>query len=260
MGGKDKKNQAVVFIISVCMVIVGIPFFCGGCIYSGQAKARKCIIECHIAGVIPGRSREYEKMYEQSGQESEPGIEAEPADEVFVRVKDYIPDIYVDLKYATADNFTGAVIYDFQDAYLRYGTVRRLNEVQEEVKRDGYSLKIWDGFRPVSAQFKLWEICPDSRYVANPNTGYSSHSKGNTVDITLVGRDGAEIMMPTGFDDFSAMADRNYSDCSEEAARNAEYLENVMLNHGFVPYDGEWWHFADEDSYAVEEVFLSGAY
>ncbi len=239
--------------ISLYIIIAGIMVICSGCAYSGRAEAESCFIECRLGGSVRGKFQKYEETAEQV--KPQPGIETEPADDVFVNVKDYISDICVDLKYAAEDNFTGTVIYNFQDAYLRYGTVRRLREVQDAVRKDGYSLKIWDAFRPVSAQFKLWEICPDSRYVANPNTGYSSHSKGNTVDITLVGKDENEIMMPTGFDDFSALADRDYSDCPGEAARNAEYLEDVMQEQGFVPYSGEWWHFTDGDSYAVEESF-----
>lgn len=172
-----------------------------------------------------------------------------------VRVKDYIPDILVDLKYATEDNFTGQTIYTFTDAYLRYGTIEKLKLAQEAVKEYGMCLKIWDGYRPVSAQFKLWEICPDSTYVANPNRGYSSHSRGNTIDITLVYADGAEVEMPTGFDDFSAHADRDYRDCTRAAAEHALLLENIMKNVGFQPYFGEWWHFSDTTSYPVEENF-----
>lgn len=173
----------------------------------------------------------------------------------FVLIVDYIPSIEIDLKYATYDNFTSTVIYDFSDAYLRYGTVEKLRKVQDAVSNDGYSLKIWDSFRPVEAQFKLWEICPDSTYVANPNKGYSSHSRGNTVDITLIYRDGSEVEMPTGFDDFSTMADRNYSDCTPSAAEHALYLENIMIEYGFKPYQDEWWHFSDTDSYDVEKEF-----
>lgn len=98
-------------------------------------------------------------------------VTPEPADEDFVRVGDYIPDIVVELKYATADNFTGQVIYDFSDAYLRYGTVKKLMNVQQALREQGLSLKIWDGFRPPAAQFRLWEICPDPTYVADPNNG-----------------------------------------------------------------------------------------
>ncbi len=179
----------------------------------------------------------------------------EPADEDFVKVTDYIPTIRQELFYATENNFTGQRIYEFTDAYLRYGTVKKLAKVSEDLAELGLYLKIWDGFRPVSAQFRLWEICPDPTYVANPTTGYSSHSRGNTVDLTLVDESGMELEMPTGFDDFSAKADRNYADCSEAAANNAQILEILMEKHGFTGYFGEWWHFSDTDSYPVEEVF-----
>ena len=168
-----------------------------------------------------------------------------------VRIRDYIPDIQVDLKYATDDNFTGQVIYDFSDAWLRYGTVLKLEAAQKAAREHGMTLLCWDAFRPVSAQFRLWEAYPDSTYVANPNTGYSSHSRGNTVDITIVSSDGTAIEMPTGFDDFSSLADRDYSDCSQTAAGHARLLEQIMEEAGFKPYFGEWWHFSDTETYPV---------
>lgn len=179
----------------------------------------------------------------------------EVEDEAFVAVTDYIPDILVELKYATRDNFTGQVIYEFEDVYLRYGTVRKLMAVQAELKEMGYGLKVWDGFRPAAAQFKLWEICPDPTYVANPEKGYSNHSRGFAVDLTIVDTAGKEIEMPTAFDDFSALADRDYSDCTETAAANARMLQDIMEKHGFSGYFGEWWHFNDTRKYAVEEAF-----
>ena len=182
-------------------------------------------------------------------------VQPEPDDEDFVNVKAYIPDIIVALPYSTDNNFTKQKIYDFSDAWLRYGTVKKLMKVQEELKQIDLCLKVWDGFRPPSAQFKLWEICPDPTYVSNPNKGFSSHSRGNTVDITLVYADGTELVMPTGFDDFSKLADRDYSDCSEEAADNAVFLEELMKKYGFKPYSGEWWHFSDTQSYPVDESF-----
>lgn len=177
----------------------------------------------------------------------------EPADTDLVNVLDYIPDIYVDLRYATEDNFTGQVIYDFTQARLRYGTVKKLMAVMEELREEGYSLKIWDALRPVSAQYKLWEICPDSRYVANPNNKGSTHSRGGTVDLTLVYSDGFEVEMPSGFDEFSALADRDYSDVSPQAGENALMLERIMTAHGFIPYEAEWWHFTDSTTYDIVE-------
>lgn len=180
----------------------------------------------------------------------------EPQDEDFVKILDYIPDAIIDLRYATENNFTGMQIYTFEDAWLRYGTVKKLAEAADELREQGYRLKIWDAFRPPAAQWKLWEICPDPTYVSNPNKGYSSHSRGNTVDITLCYADGSEVLMPTGFDDFTPAADRDYSDVSDEAAKNARLLESVLSDFGFKPYSGEWWHFSDRTVYEVEEEFL----
>ena len=212
------------------------------------------------AGMEPEPEREeaaspVEEQQQEPAPEPAPELVPEPENEAFVRVRDYIPEITVDLRYATADNFTGQVIYTFSDAYLRYGTVKKLAAAQETLVEQGYGLKIWDAFRPVSAQFALWDICPDGRYVANPNKGFSSHSRGNTVDLTLVTSDGEDVSMPTGFDDFSAKADRDYSDVEEEAAINALLLEETMIEAGFKPYSSEWWHFSDTDSYEVEENF-----
>lgn len=179
--------------------------------------------------------------------------EKEPEDDEYVLVNKYIPDIYVELMYATDNNFTGVRIYDFTDAYLRYGTVKKLANVQKELKEQGYSLKIWDAYRPFEAQQKLWEVYPDPNYVANPANGMKKHNLGGTVDITMVAADGSIIPMPTEFDDFSLKADRNYSDIdNEEAVNNVMILQNAMENNGFTGYQGEWWDYSDTVEY--EEV------
>jgi len=176
--------------------------------------------------------------------------EKEPEDDEYVLVNKYIPDIYVELMYATDNNFTGVRIYDFTDAYLRYGTVKKLANVQKELKEQGYSLKIWDAYRPFEAQQKLWEVYPDPNYVANPANGMRRHNLGGTVDITMVAADGSIIPMPTEFDDFSLKADRNYSDIdNEEAVNNVMILQNAMENNGFTGYQGEWWDYSDTVEY-----------
>ena len=174
----------------------------------------------------------------------------EPEDDEYVLVNKYIPDIYVELMYATDNNFTGVRIYDFTDAYLRYGTVKKLANVQKELKEQGYSLKIWDAYRPFEAQQKLWEVYPDPNYVANPANGMKKHNIGGTVDITMVTADGSVISMPTEFDDFSLKADRDYSDIEdEEAVKNVMILQNAMENNGFTGYQGEWWDYSDTVEY-----------
>ena len=166
-----------------------------------------------------------------------------------VLIKDYIPDIYLDLRYATTNNFTGTVIYENDDAYLCYGTVKKLMAVQDALREMGLSLIIWDPYRPVEAQKKLWEVCPDPIYVADPKNGITSHSRGNTVDLGIVAADGSYVPVPSGFDEFSLLADRNYSDVSEDAARNSQLLEELMTANGFKPYWGEWWHYSDYTEY-----------
>lgn len=165
--------------------------------------------------------KEMANIQETAAQEvtaQEITTEKEPEDDEYVLVKKYIPDIYVELRYATENNFTGVKIYDFTEAYLRYGTVKKLAQVQKELKQQGYSLKIWDAYRPFEAQQKLWEVYPDPNYVANPADGMKKHNLGGTVDITMVAADGSIIPMPTEFDDFSLKADRNYSDIDNEEA------------------------------------------
>ncbi len=176
----------------------------------------------------------------------------EPGD--MVRVVDIIPDIRLDIRYAAAENFTGEVIYESAEAYLRRGTAEKLAKAQEELEELGYSLTVWDAWRPVAAQFALWRACPDARYVADPFNGFSGHCRGNTVDITITTLDGESVELPSGFDDFSALADRDYTDVSEAAAANARLLEDVMTRAGFAGYSAEWWHYTDTDAYEVVEA------
>ncbi|MGN0784858.1 MAG: M14 family zinc carboxypeptidase [Candidatus Aphodomorpha sp.] len=194
---------------------------------------------------------------ERAGEPTEPPVRPtpclEPPPDALVFVRNYIPDILVELRYATENNFTGIPIYDFTEPQLRYGTVQKLLSAQQMLRSKGYALKIYDAYRPASAQYRLFEVFPDSRYVANPYRGFSSHSRGNTVDVTLVAADGSAVEMPSAFDDFSALADRSYDDVSEAARAHALLLETVMAECGFSPYQNEWWHFSDTESYPVIE-------
>lgn len=177
-----------------------------------------------------------------------------PEEGQLVRILDYIPDAEIDLRYATKNNFTGAVIYDDPEAYLCYGTVKKLIQVQNELKEMGYRILIWDAYRSIEAQWKLWETYPDPTFVANPNNGITSHSRGNTIDISLVYEDGSPVEMPSAFDEFAAIADRDYTDVSETAAANSRLLEEVMYRNGFTGYRGEWWDYSDINRYELIPV------
>lgn len=153
-----------------------------------------------------------------------------------------IPTITVDLKYATEDNFTGQIVYDFQNCLLVKEAALRLQSVQNELELMGLGLKIWDGFRPVAAQWKFWELVPDERYVSDPRKG-GRHTRGTAVDVTLITLDGQELSMPSAFDDFSEKAHRTYRDCSHEVIQNRELLQTIMERNGFIGLPTEWWHF-----------------
>lgn len=253
-------------ILSLLLIILIIST---GCIHT-PASIETMPVKSNHTPIPPESTQIPETISTSSPIQEEPPMETtvpeetlsvhldEPTDSDFVRVKDYIPDIIVELKYSTSENFTGALIYNFQDVYLRYGTVKKLMAVQEELHILGLGLKIWDGFRPISAQFKLWEIYPDDTYVADPNKGFSNHSRGNAVDLTLVDIHGSYVEMPTEFDDFSGRADRNYSEIPDIPRANSELLQQIMEKHGFRGYYGEWWHYNDTQSYNPEWVFDPG--
>ena len=185
---------------------------------------------------------------------TEPIPPPEPANADLVLLSDYLPEAVLDIRYATTNNFTGQIIYERAEPRLRYGTVKKLRNVCDRLEAEGYRLVVWDGWRPAEAQWKLWNICPDPTYVSNPKNGYSSHTRGGTVDITLVRLDGSPVEMPTDFDDFSQAADLDFSDVSAEAAKNAQLLQEIMIECGFKPYSAEWWHFTDTTTYDVQEA------
>lgn len=246
MQKKKIKLLSIIIIIAFAVLLVG-GVFCGR-YYTSQKKEAEKVEKEKEAQADKEKAKAAEKNAEQATTEKEQTVE-EPADTDFVKITDYIPDIVIDLKYATTDNFTGTVIYDFKDAYLRYGTVKKLAVAQEKFKSMGYYIKIWDAYRPFAAQEKLWQVCPNPRYVANPANGMKAHNLGGTIDMTLVTFDRNEVEMPTAFDDFSLRADRDYSDVSETAAGNARMMEGVMAECGFRGYAGEWWDYSDTTAY-----------
>lgn len=246
-------------------------FSCAGCSYApgytGSLQAESLYDNIELVDsdqYLPMGEVETQAVYETDAGGTvtaipDPGVDlaAMPYydNDEFVNVLDYIPDLVVDLKYASTDNFTGQVIYKSDRVYLRYGTVLKLMKVQAQLRKQGMLLKLWDGFRSVNAHQRLWDAYPDANYVADPATGGSSHSRGNTVDVTIVDAYGNELTMPTGFDDFTVLADRDYSDCSATAAQNATMLQELMEANGFEGYEKEWWHFSDVNDYPVESVF-----
>lgn len=163
-----------------------------------------------------------------------------------VRVLDVCPGVRVDLRYATDDNFFGARLYDGTDAWLLAGAARKLCIAAASAMQRGYSLVILDAYRPLSVQALMWDILPDSDFVAPMSRG-SIHNRGAAVDVTLAGADGAEVAMPSGFDEFSERASHRYAGGDPGTLANRDTLRYCMELAGFKPYEAEWWHYIDPE-------------
>ncbi len=154
--------------------------------------------------------------------------------------------IVIDIRYATENNFMGEKLYLLAKCLLRRETAQRLLRVQNALRQQGLGLKIWDGYRPLSVQWKMWQKVSDPNYVADPRKG-SKHNRGGAVDVTLVDAQGNELELPTGYDDFSQRAHRDFMDLPVKAIRNRQILEQAMTKEGFIPLPTEWWHFEDPE-------------
>lgn len=176
-----------------------------------------------------------------------------------VLINSFPNDMILDIRYASKNNFTGKVLYDADIGVLRKDTFGKLLNAHEEFKSLGYKIKIWDAYRPFYIQKILWDILPNSNYIANPYTNGSNHNRACAVDVTLTDLDGNEVDMPTEFDEFSERAHRSYLNASNIQIKNAELLKDIMIKHGFTPIHTEWWHFDDENhsNYPIINVGLS---
>jgi beta-N-acetylhexosaminidase/D-alanyl-D-alanine dipeptidase len=168
-----------------------------------------------------------------------------------VDLRSIIPDVVLDLRYATTNNFTKAAVYRKARCLLRREVAQKLARVERTLRAEQLRLALWDCYRPFAVQEQLWKLVPDGRYVARPKRdgqgrpiSGSKHNRGAAVDLTLADLEGKLLVMPTDFDDFSAKARRRRWS-REPAERNAARLEAAMKNAGFIPLPTEWWHFDD---------------
>lgn len=159
-----------------------------------------------------------------------------------VDVTAIVPRLRLDIRYATAENFTHQPLYAHARCLLQEQVARRLADVERELVARGLGLVVYDCYRPLSVQKKMWGLVPDERYVANPKKG-SRHNRGAAVDVALVDKRGALLPMPSAYDEFTERAHRDYAGGSAHERVDEELLEEVMTRHGFVGLPTEWWHF-----------------
>ena len=163
-------------------------------------------------------------------------------DTTFVNLKDFSPDFVYNMKYATTANFLQAKVYDCEACYLRYKTVKSLISANEKFLKKGYRIMLFDCYRPLFIQKKMWEIVSNPNYVADPKKG-SIHNRGGAVDIGLVDKDGKELDMGTSFDHFGIEASHDFDQLSDEIKANRKLLRRIMTQNNFRIFESEWWHY-----------------
>ncbi len=157
------------------------------------------------------------------------------------------PRIHIDVRYATADNFMKEALYPEARCLLRREVAAKLSRVQERLEAQGLGLKLFDGYRPLSVQKKMWARFPIDGFIANPAKG-SNHNRGAAVDLTLVDSSGQELPMPSAYDEFSERSHRDYAGGTPEETKNRKILRDTMEEEGFTGLTTEWWHFDAQDA------------
>eukprot|EP00762_Andalucia_godoyi_P008712 ANDGO_00426.mRNA.1 D-alanyl-D-alanine dipeptidase len=161
------------------------------------------------------------------------------------------PTIVLDIRYATADNFTHSAVYPPPSAtcslaYLVSDAARGLVAAHRYLHdhHSGLRIKVWDAYRPLHVQRLFWGLVPDTRFVADPAVG-SKHNRGCAVDATIVDASGQnELDMGTGFDEFSERASVSHVDgLTAQQLQNRQLLWDAMHRAGFTVHPSEWWHF-----------------
>lgn len=163
-------------------------------------------------------------------------------DTTFVNITSISKDFVLDMKYATNQNFLKTKVYPCEACYLREKTVKALNEANIDFQKKGFRIKIFDCYRPLDVQKKMWTIVSNPIYVANPAKG-SIHNRGGAVDITLVDDKGNELPMGTEFDHFGPEAAHDFKEFPSEIRHNRKLLKRIMKRNGFESFDSEWWHY-----------------
>ncbi|WP_238883109.1 M15 family metallopeptidase [Clostridium sp. YIM B02551] len=237
-----KKENLLTFIILALIFSAGIGTGLGAGAFFSQSKGTPT-----TTSVINLAGEKYLMSKDTTSDQS--GL---------VPVLDYDESFVIDLRYSTTNNFTGKKIYPVDTCLLQKGTLDKLINANNDFKKLGYKIKIWDAYRPASVQVNLWNLVKDRRFIASPYVSGSRHNRGAAVDITLVDSTGKELEMPTGFDEFNTSAYRTNTNISDTAKKNLELLTSVMEKNGFDTIETEWWHYDDSeaDNYPILDIPL----
>lgn len=159
------------------------------------------------------------------------------------------PTIKLDIRYATENNFLGKSVYKQARAFLQRPAAEALVRVNQSLRTQGYGLAVFDGYRPWAVTKVFWDVTAEDKkiFVADPSKG-SRHNRGCAVDLTLFDlKTGAEVKMPSEYDEMTERAHINYDCATSAAKRLRELLRAAMTAEGFAVYEPEWWHYDYKD-------------
>lgn len=181
----------------------------------------------------------------------------------FCLLTDSVPRALIEMRYYGTNNFMGCQVDGYEEpiALITHEAAHALRLAEQDLNRKGYLLKIYDAYRPQCAvdHFFRWAKEPSDTIMKSEyyptiskeqifRRGFvarkSSHSRGSTVDLTLVDQDtGEEVDMGGSFDLFDSSSHTDYEEISAEQRANRQLLKETMMRYGFKPARGEWWHF-----------------
>ena len=169
--------------------------------------------------------------------------------------------IKLDIRYARTDNFVGKIVYPEARAFLQRPAAEAVVRVHRKLKKKGFGLMIFDGYRPWAITKLFWDVTPEEKrkFVANPATG-SRHNRGCAVDLSIYDlKTGKLLEMPSDFDEFTERASPDYKSANETATKNRELLRKSMEAEKFTVNRNEWWHFDyhDWEKYGIYDIAFS---
>lgn len=185
----------------------------------------------------------------------QPSHEAPPQERGRFREADLVelikidPTFKLEIRYATSNNFVGRPVYTEARAFLQRPAAEALKRVNQKLRKQGYGLLIFDGYRPWAITKLFWDVTSgDQRnYVADPAKG-SKHNRGCAIDLSLFDlKTGKEVEMPSAYDEMTKRAWPTYKGGSAAARRLRDLLRATMEAEGFRVNEYEWWHFDYKD-------------
>ncbi len=178
----------------------------------------------------------------------------EKIQEPLVSLEDLSTEFRYEIRYATPNNFIGEALYDCAKCLLRPEVAEALLQANQYFCEKGYRIKIYDCYRPLDVQKKMWEKVPRPTYVGNPYGKGSIHNKGAAVDISLETLDGCYVEMGSDYDYFGREAHIDNYNFSKEILANRKLLFEGMRNVGFNTIRTEWWHFSYRKNWSYKTL------